>query len=275
MLGDLFRERGHTALWTDSQSESKTPFLDNGLYHPGEQRRVSSRKSLHWLSHAVSAVSILGLLAQLMSQPTCWDKFNYYSPVNDAVAPYPYIHKVFNGSLWHKTPWTGPPTEEVERAWYEIVQYGMIGVSEEDISKIQHSSTSARFPDSSGGGYIAATIGTHHLHCLHYIWQDHYMSQLLPAARAEKERIPKYLYELHYEHCVDYIRQGLMCQFDTGIIPYSWVRDHPNPTPNANTHHKCVDWAALQDWLRDRAVVVPDNFTWMQPEDAVPLPWNP
>lgn len=42
--------------------------------------------------------------------------------MDEAVVPHPYIHKVFNGSLWNPTRWKGPPTEEVENAWYEIMQ---------------------------------------------------------------------------------------------------------------------------------------------------------
>lgn len=213
--------------------------------------------------------------------------------MNDAVKPHPYIHKVFNGSLWHQSPWKGPPTDEVEKAWYEIMKCehncrvnhqavleliegcvdGMISVSGEDIEKVQHPDWSAQFPAEVGGGYIAATVGTHQLHCLHYIWQDHYIDYF-PKTLDKKQRVPE-MYERHYEHCVDYIRQSLMCQFDTGIIPYNWVLDHQNPTPNANTHHTCVDWDALQVWLEDRAVEVPDGFVWRQPEDAVSMEWNP
>lgn len=152
----------------------------------------------------------------------------------------------------------------------------MIGVSKKDMTKIHHPDWSAQFPPETGAGdnkYIAATIGAHQLHCLHYIWQDHYMSYF-PKTADKAQRVPE-LYERHYEHCVDYIRQSLMCQFDTGIIPYNWVLDHQNPTPNANTHHKCVNWDALQAWLKDRAVDMPEGFEWYQPEGAVTMSYNP
>ena len=66
-----------------------------------------------------------------------------------------------------------------------------------------------------------------------------------------------------------------MCQFDSGIIPYNWVLDHDNPTPNANTHHKCVNWDTVQGWLKDHSVEIPEGFEWKQPADAVSLDWNP
>jgi hypothetical protein len=71
----------------------------------------------------------------------------------------------------------------------------MIGATKEDIEKVGHPDWSAQFPPEAGGGYIAATIGSHQLHCLHYIWQDHYMSYF-PKTQDKKQRVPE-LYELH------------------------------------------------------------------------------
>jgi hypothetical protein len=150
---------------------------------------------------------------------------------------------------------------------------GMIAVTADDILRVGHNLTAVQFPPNAGGGYMAATVGTHQLHCLHFIWQDHHRSSF-PDVQQKTADVPE-LYERHYEHCVDYIRQGVMCNFDTGIIPYNWVRDHNNPTPNSNTMHKCVDWEKLQDWLKSRAVEIPEGFVWRQPDDAVSLEWNP
>lgn len=116
-------------------------------------------------------------------------------------------------------------------------------------------------------------MGAHHLHCLHFIWQDHHMSYF-PDTKKNKEGVPE-MYERHYEHCVDYLRQAIMCNFDPGIIPYYWVRKHNQPTPDGNTFHKCVNWDHLQDWLKNRAVEMPEGFEWRQPPDAVSLPKNP
>ena len=149
----------------------------------------------------------------------------------------------------------------------------MIAVTAGDILRIGHNLSAAQFPPVSGGGYIASTVGTHQLHCLHSIWQDHYRDSL-PDVQQKIADIPD-LYELHYEHCIDYIRQSMMCNFDTGIVPYNWVLNRNTPTPDANTMHKCVNWDKLQGWLQSRVVQMPDSFVWRQPEDAVSLEWNP
>lgn len=83
------------------------------------------------------------------------------------------------------------------------------------------------------------------------------------------------MYERHFEHCVDYLRQGVLCHYDTGIIPYDWVGENQQPTPNGNTRHRCVDWGVLQAVLEEQAVEMPEDFRWTQPKEAVSLAENP
>ncbi|KAI0475464.1 hypothetical protein GGR56DRAFT_666453 [Xylariaceae sp. FL0804] len=256
-------------------------------------RRATQGLSLHWVFHAISLVSAVSLLVLVMyfadssrEAARCWSRQHYYSPVNDALATRPYITTRFNGSLWHESPFKGPPTPAVEEAWRSVMRYGMIAVTADDYARARganHSTrTAARFPEAAGGGYVATTMGTHQLHCLHFVWQDHHRERLVPAdssvqgkAQAAAAGPGEEMYERHYEHCVDLIRQSLMCSFDTGLITYDWVRQHQNPTPNANAPHRCVDWDAAQAWLRERAVEVPEGFAWSQPEGQESLPWNP
>jgi len=154
------------------------------------------------------------------------------------------------------------------------MQYGMISVSGTDIERVGHTlATASQFPAEAGGGYIAGAMGTHQLHCLHYVWQDHHR-EYFPDMQRKIEEIPE-LYERHYEHCVDIIRQSLMCHFDAALMTFNWVLDHPNPTPNTNVVHKCVDWDRVQGWLANSAVQIPDGFVWKHPEGKESLPWNP
>ena len=148
----------------------------------------------------------------------------------------------------------------------------------------QHANASSvLFPPSVGalpGGhrYVAVAGGAHHLHCLHYLWQDHYVNadgeNYFPEQRATKEAVPD-MYERHYEHCVDYLRQGIMCHYDTGIIPYNWVLNNEQPTPNGNTRHKCVNWDRVVETLGDMAVEMPEGFRWSRPEGVISLEENP
>ncbi|KZZ98821.1 hypothetical protein AAL_02372 [Moelleriella libera RCEF 2490] len=154
------------------------------------------------------------------------------------------------------------------------MQYGIIAVTSGDYEKAGHSvRTAVKFPEDVGGGFMATTVGTHQLHCLHYLWQDHHRAYFADMERKAKA-VPD-MYERHFEHCVDYIRQSLMCHYDTALVTYDWVGQHQNPTPNANAMHKCVDWGAVQAWLQDRAIEMPEGFEWKQPPGQESLSWNP
>ncbi|KAH8689801.1 hypothetical protein BGW36DRAFT_307145, partial [Talaromyces proteolyticus] len=195
----------------------------------------------------------------------------------------------FNGSLWYQSPFKGPPTAEVEAAWQSVMQYGMIAVSATDLrhaQRLEDLATAAQFPrsalptpNSSLSGdeekkYIAVALGTHQLHCLHFIWQDHHATFFPNSTLRKQHEVPE-LYERHYEHCVDYIRQSIMCGFDTSLVSYDWVREHQTPTPNSNVMHKCVNWGVVQGWLKERALMIPDGFVWRQPEGQASLAFNP
>ena len=150
---------------------------------------------------------------------------------------------------------------------------GTIAVSGEDIVKAGGNLTAVQFPKSAGGGYLAVSMGTHHLHCIHWLWQAHHITHF-PDFMMYKATVPE-MFEKHFEHCIDYLRQGVQCQFDTGLIPYNWVQDKDQPTPNANTAHKCVNWKKLRAWLKERAVDIPEGYEWRQPAGAYSLDWNP
>ncbi|KAI9697521.1 MAG: hypothetical protein M1820_007787 [Bogoriella megaspora] len=230
-----------------------------------------------WAVHGGYLLVCLGLLLNLISARSeshrrCLERFNAYSPVLDAVdVDFEEIRFVY--SLWSESPWKGPPTPAVEEAWQSLMKWGQISITGDDILRIGHNLTAVQYPEELGGQYLATAMGTHAIHCLHFIWKDHYTDDLADV-RDMKAEIPE-LYNRHYEHCVDYIRQELMCKFDTTVMPFNWVLDHQNPTPNGNTIHKCVNWDHLQDWLKNRAVEMPEGFKWHQPPGAYRLDWNP
>jgi hypothetical protein len=58
----------------------------------------------------------------------------------------------------------------------------------------------------------------------------------------------------HVDHCLETLRQELMCSADSSIVALRWTshnRDKPSvviPQPRV-----CVDWNGLHDWMRRRA----------------------
>lgn len=75
----------------------------------------------------------------------------------------------------------------------------------------------------------------------------------------------------HLDHCIDMLRQKIMCDADISVITYNWYDDSDYPIAKFDTQHKCRDFNALQDWARERRAKTSDGRVY-KPDDAVILP---
>lgn len=148
---------------------------------------------------------------------------------------------------------------------------GLLSLTKEEVATVGYPEWSAHFPKSArpDEGYPVVVVGNHQLHCLHYIWQDHHLDYYTGRA-AFKESHPE-MYEGHYEHCIDFIRQRLMCHYDMSVTPYQWVKGHQAPIPGSMTNEKCVDYEAMKVWMKENTPATPDDFVWQVPPGAVEL----
>lgn len=86
---------------------------------------------------------------------------------------------------------------------------------------------------------------------------------------AEKERQHHETAIRHLDHCVDLIRQALMCAAD--ISPFVWARDPRGGKLHgiSSVAHTCRDWDAIMDC---RPIVTGFNVT--KPIEHDPLGWG-
>lgn len=72
--------------------------------------------------------------------------------------------------------------------------------------------------------------------------------------------------EIHLYHCLETLRQSILCHADPGVVGYKFVRGREQrPYPDFNTPHKCRDWRGIIDWAYRH--MVPGH-----PEEAVFVP---
>ncbi len=63
------------------------------------------------------------------------------------------------------------------------------------------------------------------------------------------------------EHCVDSIRQSLMCSVDISTIFWHWLPELQQSAPSAQTTHTCRDFDRVREWaLEHRLEGVFDNM---------------
>ncbi|PWY86576.1 hypothetical protein BO94DRAFT_586161 [Aspergillus sclerotioniger CBS 115572] len=142
----------------------------------------------------------------------------------------------------------GPPSEEGDEAWDRIVQVGPFELRTED------------FPSSNLTSYLnnldqpqLAHFGVfHQLHCLKTLWQytyfDYYKSQ------NKIFQLPEQDIHSHLDHCVDFLRQALMCQSDTSIITFHSAEGYDLPVPSYEVPRTCSDFESIRTWVLDRKI---------------------
>jgi hypothetical protein len=87
-----------------------------------------------------------------------------------------------------------------------------------------------------------------------------------------------YFYEPTYKltspiaHCLDIVRQRLMCIVDTDVFGAVWVNlTSPRPFVDFNTQHVCKNFEAIRDWAernQESGGRLPSNY-WDPPSEGV------
>ena len=76
----------------------------------------------------------------------------------------------------------------------------------------------------------------------------------------------EYIVRIHTTHCLDMLRQVLMCNPDVGVLGQVWWQPEGNSSPMAfvdfNTKHRCRDYEGVRKWAEEHQ---------MPPEEAVDM----
>ncbi|MCJ1326667.1 hypothetical protein MMC10_003332 [Thelotrema lepadinum] len=114
------------------------------------------------------------------------------------------------------------------------------------------------FPNE-GGFFIHETIAPtrstfsvfHQLHCLDNIrrsyWVNHDAAVLGEQLKDEDVHVD--IQPSHVRHCIDLLRQSLMCTADTTL---EVVDEKTNGVHGFRTEHQCRDWEQLIEWANEQ-----------------------
>ncbi|KAF2026865.1 hypothetical protein EK21DRAFT_115363 [Setomelanomma holmii] len=132
---------------------------------------------------------------------------------------------------------------------------GAIGVTREQWEAVNPFSESAVTleKDRGTGNYLASLDVFHQLHCVDLLrkslHRDYYNEHEGSFAGSSE-----FVVQGHLGHCIETLRQTIMCHGDVSLLTYNWVKGRDMPYPNFNTVHKCKKWDKLVAWNRDRDV---------------------
>jgi len=239
----------------------------------GSEYPVSSVKTAmrywHWMAHValfiLYTLLYLALSARLLQyrpahiKELCLREQSMPSPVHQIIK---YTTIRFNGSLDFPSPYRGTPTPELDEAWDRITTNNSlwpIRITDEDLKKINKSgrSSNVKYRERDGGGNMGSIEVFHQLHCLNMLRKYTYPKEY-PHMQELWTTRPKFM-RSHLDHCIEIIRQNLMCSADTGIISYDWVSGWEVPFPDFNTYHKCRNFDAILDWTTNHRIRIPQD----------------
>lgn len=200
----------------------------------------------------------------------CWKHSSKWSQIQDDVdGSFHLVH--FNGSLLKENVFRLPAGPEVDAAWDSLgINYRPIAVPKKQAARSGLKPYQVQINSAYGGGFPANVEGLHHLHCLNLVRQslffniDYYRAQGTGAFVNDE-----YIVRHHVSHCLDIIRQQLMCTPDTGLLGQVWWDPNaPKAFVDFNTEHKCRDYEAIRSWaeIRQMPEKIPKDF--LQPPNS-------
>ncbi|KAI0100721.1 hypothetical protein F4776DRAFT_676446 [Hypoxylon sp. NC0597] len=263
--------------------EEKAAFL------PRHFKRRSSRLA-PWARAAGKALSVINtvLLITIIivlsvsreekaqcSEVECARMTSHYSPLlEDDAEVIEYETRRFRGALEHQSIYKGTPNKALDEAWTVLTHMNNSGVPADVIDRIGKSRIAVKYPESQGGQYDIGIEVFHHMHCLNIIRQYTYKEYYLygkPENRPKSFTDPEHIIRAHIDHCIEMLREVLLCQGDVGIITYNWVKPW-GIYPDFSTEHKCRKLDKIVAWADKH--VLPDEDP--EPdEDTVYLPGPP
>ncbi|PBP17329.1 hypothetical protein BUE80_DR011895 [Diplocarpon rosae] len=84
------------------------------------------------------------------------------------------------------------------------------------------------------------------LHCLDLLRQANYKSHYQPLGG--DTAAPQHDLEGHMDHCIDALRQFVMCQGDVNVFAFRFPFDDGDPWPDYTTPRVCRNYERIRDW---------------------------
>ncbi|OAG09274.1 tat pathway signal sequence [Paraphaeosphaeria sporulosa] len=140
-------------------------------------------------------------------------------------------------------------TDEGDAAWDLLTEtYATSAIAPSLAQRLNEpTSPSPNEPDR----YLVGLSVFHQLHCLSRIRRllhpDRYPRSYFNLSAAETA--------VHDAHCVDLIRQTLMCHADISPVTWEWNERMGMALPSAKTMHVCRRWEPIWEWAVEHRAV--------------------
>ncbi|KAH8805171.1 hypothetical protein F5884DRAFT_798588 [Xylogone sp. PMI_703] len=151
-----------------------------------------------------------------------------------------------NGDMYIPNParikYIGDPNEEIDQAWDELIKGRYFKITEQEAKEAFGEKYNETWYEKAGA-YVAGLDMFHTLHCLdqlrRVLYPDYY--ELLEPA--------------HLGHCVEQIRQYIMCAGDITPIPTKFFPGAGYQYVVSDVTHTCRNFQNIRDWVSKQVPV--------------------
>ncbi|GAB7352462.1 hypothetical protein MBLNU459_g2871t1 [Dothideomycetes sp. NU459] len=264
---------------------------EKSLLEQTEPEAVPSKKGWRGQTTTTCLLTMVLLLTSLMLNFVAWMKLSGHRHVSHhhhAVEQYasPIVRDVgnqyhtqfINGSFEKINIYRQKASQEVDDAWLALgTNDGSILVPIDEAAQFGIKEGQVQRIAEQGGGYMADIFVFHHLHCLNLIRQTSHFSWDYYRAKAGTDEAPGTAFEAfegedqvetHFTHCLDMLRQEIMCNANTAIYGQWYIKDS-GPTQDFSFNAQCKDFDAIRAWYADNHVDMDNTYVRKRPGDVV------
>ncbi|KAF8314712.1 hypothetical protein DL93DRAFT_2057994 [Clavulina sp. PMI_390] len=177
-------------------------------------------------------------------------------PVLDSLT---HNHVVFT-PLLTRTKWHGPPNDAVDKEWEALYDIGISAISGAQAALLPNKTTNLAGLDDK---YIISLDVFHQLHCLNTLRKFQHpkryprmslgKSSLWSGFGSPYSTAILFRYGKidHINHCIQAIREALMCYADRTLDPFLEPNDRDHSQVSFESYHTCRDFGAIQKWAQE------------------------
>ncbi|KAI9038103.1 oxidase ustYa family protein [Aspergillus affinis] len=152
-----------------------------------------------------------------------------------------------------KSPYQGWPSDEIDQLWKDSYVRGLnTYVTADEAGPLLEETLRVPVPGRENEFMVVLDV-FHQLHCLDVIRQSWYPKRYGRGMYHPNGTLD-YCQWLHYDHCLDQIRQALMCAADTSVVFFEWSKQSNASRPRVDNLHTCRDFDKIKDWAFDRDI---------------------
>ncbi|KAL1747969.1 hypothetical protein HDZ31DRAFT_60839 [Schizophyllum fasciatum] len=135
-------------------------------------------------------------------------------------------------------------TDEADEAWKELYDPSVVKLTREEAVRLPN--RTHPITHGADGFYLGQLDVFHQLHCLNYLRMSLSPERYKPIIREDLLEFE------HLNHCIDSIRQSLMCSSDISVNVWQWSEHYEFVAGRVNVAHSCRSFDKLREWTRGR-----------------------